>query len=205
MSPYALDAVGAGALAVLELDAASVGPFLISRPLVVGPLIGWILGDAWSGAVLGAIFESLSLWELPLGGRLEFSSCVAAGVASWIACRRPATSLDVALAIGLASGLLHARIERAARRRRGDWFTRIARRLDAGRAPLLGFEIAGALTAQATTTFLFILTVILSSSVVAPTRWNMAPEILRAGFRTALAAAPWIGAGGAVAALARRA
>lgn len=81
MTLLAGGAAGAGAIALLELDAASVGPFLLSRPFVLGPLVGWAFGDLWAGAAVGAAFEALTLEELPLGGRLDFSAPLAAGVA----------------------------------------------------------------------------------------------------------------------------
>jgi hypothetical protein len=205
VSALASGAAGAGALALLELDAASVGPFLLSRPFVVGPLVGWALGAPWTGAVLGATFEALTLEELPLGGRLDFSAPVAAGAAAWLAAGPAALPAEAAFLAGLGAGWAHARVERALRRRRGEGARRAEAALAAGRPPRLGAELAGALAGQAAATFAVTLAALAAAGALLPRAWPLAPDFLRAGARAAFLAAPWLGAGSLVASLWRRA
>jgi len=119
VTALASGAAGAGVVALFELDAASIGPFLLSRPFVVGPLIGWAFGSPWTGAALGGVFEVLTLEEMPLGGRLDFSAPVAAGVAAWLAAGPVALPNEAAFLAGLAAGWAHARVEKLLRRSRG--------------------------------------------------------------------------------------
>jgi len=204
LTALACGAAGAGALALLELDAAAVGPFLLSRPFVVGPLVGWAFGDLWAGAALGAAFEALTLEELPLGGRLDLSAPVAAGVAAFLASPRGGLPAEAAFLAGLGAGWAHARLERALRRGRGAHARRVEAALAAGRPPRLGAEIFAALTLQAAATFGLSLAVLAAGGPLLARLWPAVPEFLRAGARTAFLAAPWIGGGSLVASLWRR-
>jgi mannose/fructose/N-acetylgalactosamine-specific phosphotransferase system component IIC len=195
---------GAGALALIELDAASVGPFLLSRPFVVGPLAGWALGAPWAGAALGATFEALTLEELPLGGCLDFSAPVAAGVAVCVAAFNRELPWEAAFLIGLAAGWAHARLECRLRRLRSGHVGRIETALDAGKPPHYGAEILGALTLQAAATFA-LAAVLISVGPTVARLWPALPEFLRAGARTAFLAAPWLGGGSLAMSLWRRA
>src|SRR6185312_5615639 len=104
VNALASGAAGAGIIALLELDAASVGPFALSRPVFIGPIVGSLLGSPWIGAGLGVAFEALSLEDLPLGGGFDFSAPVAAGVAVFLAAGRAALPLEAAFLAGLAAG-----------------------------------------------------------------------------------------------------
>jgi mannose PTS system EIIC component len=59
----------AGALGgLLSLDRFQAFQVMVSRPLVAGPLVGWMLGDLGAGLASGVIFEMLWLRTLPIGG-----------------------------------------------------------------------------------------------------------------------------------------
>jgi mannose/fructose/N-acetylgalactosamine-specific phosphotransferase system component IIC len=195
---------GAGAVALLELDAAAVGPFLLSRPFVVGPLIGWACGDPWTGAVLGAAFEALTLQELPLGGCLDFSAPVAAGAAAFLASSRGGLPPEAAFPAGLAAGWAHARMESYLRRGRGAHSRRLESALAQGRTPRYGAEILSALLLQAVPTFALTAAVLAVAGPVGARVWPALPEFVRSGARAALFCAPWLGGGGVAASLWRR-
>ncbi|NNN04513.1 MAG: hypothetical protein HKL90_01295 [Elusimicrobia bacterium] len=195
---------GAAAVAALELDEASIGTFLLSRPFVVGPLIGWARGDVWSGAALGAAFEALTLTELPLGGRLDLSASVAAGTAAWLACGVAGISIEAAFFAGLAAGWVQARVERRLRGTRGALARGAERALCDGQEPRLGARLAGALTVQAAATFAVCAASLAVGAAFLPPTWAALPEFARVGTRSAFFAAPWIGAGGLAASLGRR-
>ena len=40
---------------------------MISRPVVIAPLMGWLLGDLYAGLVIGAIIELIWIDRLPIG------------------------------------------------------------------------------------------------------------------------------------------
>jgi len=53
---------------LLALDGTSVGQFMLSRPLVAGGLVGWVLGDPALGFTIGAVLELYLLVSFPTGG-----------------------------------------------------------------------------------------------------------------------------------------
>ncbi|MBK8575839.1 MAG: PTS sugar transporter subunit IIC [Elusimicrobia bacterium] len=56
------------AYGVLSLDHFTVGPFLLSRPLVLGSLVGCVCGHPGEGVALGLLAESLWVMVPPVGG-----------------------------------------------------------------------------------------------------------------------------------------
>jgi mannose/fructose/N-acetylgalactosamine-specific phosphotransferase system component IIC len=74
-------AAAAAVLAAVELDASHAGQLMISRPLVLGPLIGLAFGQPGLGLGLGALYELFGLEEIPVGGHVPLNATVAAGAA----------------------------------------------------------------------------------------------------------------------------
>jgi mannose/fructose/N-acetylgalactosamine-specific phosphotransferase system component IIC len=70
---------------VIGLDRTAVGQIMISQPIVVAPLIGWILGDATTGLIVGAVLELIWLLDVPVGAFVPADSTVAAVFATAIA------------------------------------------------------------------------------------------------------------------------
>ncbi|MBI4371248.1 MAG: PTS sugar transporter subunit IIC [Elusimicrobia bacterium] len=195
---------GSAALALLELDASSIGPFLLSRPFVVGPLFGAACGRPWLGAALGAAVEAVTLRRLPLGGALGISAPVAAGAAAWLACGPAALAPEAAFLAGLGAGWAHGRVEAALRRLGGARVRRARAALAAGGEPGLGAAVLSALALQAAATFVVALAALRLGEPLARL-WPLLPSAPREGARLALAVVPWFGAGRLAVSLARRA
>lgn len=71
---------------LLNLDRQVCGPFMISRPLVVGLVIGFLTGEWRCGTWMGLSVELLWLALLPLGGQLTPNSglAVSAALIAWV-------------------------------------------------------------------------------------------------------------------------
>jgi len=71
---------------LLNLDRQVCGPFMVSRPLVVGLVIGFLTGEWRYGAWMGLSVELLWLALLPLGGQLTPNSglAVSAALIAWV-------------------------------------------------------------------------------------------------------------------------
>lgn len=71
--------------AALNLDKQMVGPFMLSRPLVVGLVFGILIGDFHMGVWMGLSVELLWLGAVPLGGSLSPNAglAVSAALAAW--------------------------------------------------------------------------------------------------------------------------
>lgn len=67
LTPYLL---GAGMAVLLGLDRTAALQIMISRPLVAGPLVGLLLGDAMTGLILGMLLELLWLCRMPVGASI---------------------------------------------------------------------------------------------------------------------------------------
>jgi mannose PTS system EIIC component len=53
---------------LISLDRTAAFQVMVSRPLIVSPVIAYILGDVMAGLLIGGILELLFIGELPLGG-----------------------------------------------------------------------------------------------------------------------------------------
>ena len=67
----AVDYLLAGMVSMLTgLDRVAFVQVMISRPLVAGPLTGWVLGDPLTGLEVGMLLELLWLGRLPVGAAI---------------------------------------------------------------------------------------------------------------------------------------
>ena len=65
------DYLTAASVAVFAgLDRTAVLQLMVSRPIVVAPLTGWLLGDALIGLQIGALVELLWMGRLPVGAAI---------------------------------------------------------------------------------------------------------------------------------------
>lgn len=137
---------------------------MLSRPLVLAPVLGWALGDAQGGLVLGIPLELLFLGGVNLGGSLPDNESllagamtamvVPAGIAAGTGVDAPLAAIGLALLLPLA--LFGRRLERASERRNAhlmeEALARVARGDPAAarvnlRGLLLPFGAAGGICA----------------------------------------------------------
>ncbi len=52
---------------VIGLDRTAAGQFMISQPIVAGPLTGWMLGEPTAGIIVGATLELIWVLDMPVG------------------------------------------------------------------------------------------------------------------------------------------
>jgi len=69
----------------IGLDRTALGQFMISQPVVAGPLTGWLLGDVTAGLVIGGTLELIWVLDMPIGTFVPADSTVAAVAATAIA------------------------------------------------------------------------------------------------------------------------
>jgi len=70
---------------LIGLDRTALGQFMISQPVVAGPLTGWLLGDLEAGLIIGGILELLWVMDLPIGTFVPADSTVTTVAATAIA------------------------------------------------------------------------------------------------------------------------
>jgi PTS system mannose-specific IIC component len=114
-----------GGLAAVERKGAF--QLMLSRPLVLAPILGWLLGDAHGGLLLGVPLELLFLGGVNLGGSLPDNESllagaltamvIPAGLAAGTGTDGPLAALGLALLFPL--GMFGRRLERASEYRNG--------------------------------------------------------------------------------------
>lgn len=126
---------------LLALDRTAVAQFGLSQPIAAGPLVGWLLGDAAAGLLVGSLLQLLYAGALPIGASVppdEGAAALVAAAAAVVGARlegaepRGPALMVVAVLAGLAAGEA-ARALDVQVRRANVWF---AHRADAaaGRA-----------------------------------------------------------------------
>lgn len=97
------------ALGLLSLDATAALQFMLSRPIVAGGLVGWMLGDPGQGLAAGSLVELLWLGGLPVGSLVPSDATAAAAMAAAAAILlKQASPLPGAAQAAAALGLLAA-------------------------------------------------------------------------------------------------
>lgn len=92
---------------LLALDGTSVGQFMVSRPLVAGVIVGWLLGSPATGVAVGTILELYLLVSFPTGGSRfpEGATATVVAVAAAVVASSPG-GIPLAVAVGLVWGQL---------------------------------------------------------------------------------------------------
>lgn len=67
---------------IISLDVTACWQIMISRPIIIGPLVGWLCGDLLLGLYLGAIMELLWINTLPLGASIPVDAAATTVVAT---------------------------------------------------------------------------------------------------------------------------
>lgn len=70
---------------VVGLDRTAAGQFMISQPIVAGPLTGWLLGDATTGMIIGGVLELIWVLDIPVGTFVPADATISAVSATAIA------------------------------------------------------------------------------------------------------------------------
>lgn len=193
------------AVALFECDAVLVGQWMVSRPLVLGPLLGWFCGDLRMGVALGALCELFSFDRAPVGSTMPFNAPVAAGCSVLLCAGPDAVPVPLAFPAGLAAGFCHRSAETALRQWRAGLTHRAAETLEAGGKVGWGRLHLASVGAQFLMTGAFVYAVGAALGPALSAFWDVLPDLLRRGLQNALDAAPFIGLAALVHALFRRA
>jgi mannose/fructose/N-acetylgalactosamine-specific phosphotransferase system component IIC len=103
-------------MAFLSLDETAVGQFMVSRPIVAGPLVGWLIGRADIGLEMGALIELIWIGDLPVGAHLPLDLTMLTGTSVALACelvkgQSPEAVMTYALGISIPLAILSTEAE----------------------------------------------------------------------------------------------
>jgi mannose/fructose/N-acetylgalactosamine-specific phosphotransferase system component IIC len=148
-----LAAIAALAGGVAAVERKGAFQLMLSRPLVLAPVMGALLGDAKGGLLLGVPLELLFLGGVNLGGNLPDNETllaaaltamvVPAGIAAQTGVDPPLAALGLGLLFPLA--LFGRRLERASEVRNAQLFEEAARRVQAGDVCATSLNLRGLL------------------------------------------------------------
>jgi mannose/fructose/N-acetylgalactosamine-specific phosphotransferase system component IIC len=182
-------------VSLIELDAVQFAQIMISRPIVLGPLLGLVLGAPAIGLAVGVACELFGLDDLPMGERLPLNGSVAAAVAILLSGGSRGLAPELAFPAGLAAGWAHRRMESFLRQRRRYFCTNAEARVREGGEPALGCLAARALAEQAGTNFAFLALVLLAVGPAMTWFSRHIPLALERGLAFSWSMAPWMGLG----------
>ena len=147
----AVAALAAGASGLAAVERKGALQLMLSRPLVLAPLLGWLLGDPQGGLFLGVPLELLFLGGVNLGGSVPenetllcaalVSAVVPAGLATGRGCDEALCVLGLGLLYPLA--LAGRRLERATEQRNGELATLARSRAAAGDPEAAALNLRG--------------------------------------------------------------
>jgi len=172
-----------------------VGQFMLSRPIVMGPLLGLLWHSPQNGLALGACCELLSLDDLPVGDRLPLNATVAAGAALLLTCGPRPLPVAAALPVGFFAAWAHKKIEGFWRSRRRELCAAAERSIREGEAPSWGCWIGKSLAQQAAGTFALMLACVWGAGPIVGALWLRLPHSVVAGLELAWRLGPWLGLG----------
>ena len=137
---FALAALAAVTCGLAAVERKGALQLMLSRPIVLAPVLGWLLGDARGGLVLGVPLELLFLGGVNLGGSLPDNESllagaltavvVPAGLALGTGVDPPLAALGLALLFPLA--LFGRQLERASELRNARLLDEALQRAQAG-------------------------------------------------------------------------
>lgn len=125
-------------LSALSLDITAVGQFMLSRPIVAGPLVGALLGNAGVGLAVGALVELIWIGDLPVGAHMPIDTTLLSGVGTFLAVlvtrqgAEPGAAVTFALCVVIPLAALSSRAENFVRKMNVNLVRKAQSQIEAG-------------------------------------------------------------------------
>jgi mannose/fructose/N-acetylgalactosamine-specific phosphotransferase system component IIC len=104
---------------LLSLDITGIGPFMISQPMVAGPIFGWLMGQVKVGIILGGIVQMLWMDVTPVGVGIPFDTMAVTLIGVYGASLipdAPLPQLMLALGVAVPFGIIFCKMDSYARK-----------------------------------------------------------------------------------------
>ena len=181
------------AVAAIELDDVHVGQWMVSRPFIIGPGLGWIMGDAWLGTRIGILLELMTIDDLAVGNALPLNATLATAFTVIFAAGPAMVPAAIALPGGLLVGAAFRYVEGLLRAWRAQLTAQVEAAIDAGRRISFPRIFSQSLLwhLAAAGAFLYMAVMIFAE----PIQWagRSLPYAVRYGLDAAFELAPWLG------------
>jgi len=193
-----------GWIALLELDGVLIGQWMISRPILVGPLMGLLCGKPALGLSLGILFELFTLDKSPVGSVMPLNGTVAAGTGVLLSAGPDVVPLALAFPAGLLLSAGHRRLESRLREYRSIYSLRAFQDIDRdGRVNWEGLLLPS-LGRQVLMTGVFVYASVFVFGPLLSYAWGEAPVFLRRALEFGLRASAGIGLASLICSLGRK-
>ncbi|MFA5779842.1 MAG: PTS sugar transporter subunit IIC [Elusimicrobiota bacterium] len=126
---------------LILLDSTVFGQFMISRPIVAGPVIGWLCGDVKTGIIIGAVIELLWIGVVPVGVGVPPDSAIVCIVATALAANKAQDAAAIAIIFSVPLGIIFKRLDIAHRKWNRVFLPVIENGIKSGRYYILTFVI----------------------------------------------------------------
>ena len=176
--------------ALLELDTTYAFQFLVSRPIIAGPILGFVTGDVLAGIQVGVFTELLCADVSPLGGIIPPSGVVASVVP--LALHHMGIELYFGFFIGIIAAILYSFIDTYLRKTRFTWMVYVETKI--AKTPYAVLHVLGtSLLLSFLVTFVFVSLAIWISMWALAALFPYLNFHIHLAFRLAYMAVPWIG------------
>ncbi len=111
--------VAASWAGVLALDITAFGPWMLSQPMVCGPLYGWLLGNVALGIIIGGIIQLLWMDVTPVGVGIPYDAMATTLLAVYWSTHGPNTEMPyiiLTLIVAVPFGWLFRAMDHTTRR-----------------------------------------------------------------------------------------
>lgn len=187
-----LSLVGFCALvALLELDTTYIGQLLISRPFIVGSILGALTGNLFLGLQIGIFTELIYIDYLPIGGVVPPSGAITAAVAILMN-HFFGMNVYFAFFVGILCGQMFSFIERYLRTRRSDFLEKFENKLvDLTITPTN--PIVKSILTEFFVIFIFLIVSMMVFGPLFDLIHNDISEKIHSAFKFAYYVVPWVG------------
>jgi len=183
--------ISAAIAGLLGLDAVQAGQFLLSRPALVGPLLGWLNGCPAEGAKIGILLELIYIDFIPVGGVVPPNG-TAAAAAGVLAHSAAGLAPSLSFFIGMLAGAAYSPVEYRLRAARSGWNAAVEAEAAAGTLRLSRWFARSMLIEDAAmTAYVLAWTLLCAALALVPRLYALYPAT-----DFAYSLMPWIGLSG---------
>lgn len=187
-----LSLVGLCALvALLELDTTYVGQLLISRPFIVGAVLGALTGNLFLGLQVGIFTELIYIDYLPIGGVVPPSGAITAAVAILMN-HFFGMNIYFAFFVGIVCGQIFSFVEKFLHKKRSALLEKFEDKLINAEITPKNAIIKSILT-EFMVAFGFLIISMAAFGPIFDSIHDCIPEKIHSAFKFAYYVVPWIG------------
>ncbi|MCD6413365.1 MAG: PTS sugar transporter subunit IIC [Elusimicrobia bacterium] len=172
--------LAAALVGVLSSDTITIGQFMFSRPVVVGPLVGLVFGNPYIGFIVGVCVELIWIRVIPVGVSVPPDSAITAAVSAAAGSYAMGkfgvdvySAIIVSLSFAIPCGILFKMAEIKIRHRNSLLVDKIKASVAAGRFDRTDFYTAVAVVRIFAVSFVFFIAAFFAATQIPSCCWHI--------------------------------